>query len=549
MDTTNMKYGNYVAKVMQRMVQRTVAMKNSYLLPELLAYVLTTEPNVHNILAKYIDVETAQKELLSYLSDCPTLKDGDKVMESEFYKTMMEQIVENANQLNHKTIMLSDVFTGMIELNGSFVECILSDVKDVKTFLREVDDLELHYHNESLLFVEPELTSSQGQPVPPTTTSTQTTTSNNGKKSIPFTTYLNDIETPPVIGRQDVIERTIQILARANKNNPIHVGEPGVGKTTIVDGLVKMIKDGTVPDCLKNAKVYSLNVGEIIAGTQFRGDLEKRVNNVLTLLSKEENPILYIDEIHNIVGGGTSSDSMNISGLLKPYLTTGKIKFIGATTNDEFKKIFSKDKAIARRFQKIVVNEPSVSETIEILKGLKEYYENFHHVTYKDDAIIAAVELSAKYVTDRCLPDKAIDLMDEAGAYLRTYGTGNVVKKTLIEDVLSKTCNIPKVTVEKDEVSKLKILDKEIKKNLFGQDEAVNKIVDAIKISRAGLMDENKPIASLLMVGPTGVGKTELAKTLANTLGIGFVKFDMSEYMDKTSVNKLIGASAGYVGY
>lgn len=552
---TEIKFGKYMGTIVGRMVQRTMSFHDSFLTPELLAYVMMSENKMNNVFGKYFNVRSAQMELLSYIDEnVPKLNGTQKVTESEFYKNMITHAIQIAKDENHEEIKVSDVISAMFDLDESFIACILDDIKNKNGLLKDLDALEDTIGDETLNFTEIATESTlQGfidEAVNKMGIGQMNQKPNmNTQKAMDCITPLNHRELPPIIGREDVIERTVQILARANKNNPIHVGEPGVGKTTVVDGLVKRIDDGEVPDCLKNATVYSLNTGDLMVGTQFRGDLEAKVKRILSELEKDENPILYIDEIHNIMDSGVGSGGMSIASLLKPYLTTGKIKFIGATTEDEFKKIFSKDKAVARRFQKITVNEPSVSETIEILKGLKKYYEDFHHVTYKDDAIIAAAELSAKYVNDRYLPDKAIDLIDEAGAYLRTYGKGTTVKKSLIEDVLSKTCNIPKVTVENDEVSKLKVLDKEIKSNLFGQDKAVDDIVKAIKISRAGLMDDNKPIASLLMVGPTGVGKTELAKTLASTLGIGFVKFDMSEYMDKTSVNKLIGASAGYVGY
>lgn len=370
-----------------------------------------------------------------------------------------------------------------------------------------------------------------------------------------YVTLLNDKveEMEPLIGREKELERTIQILCRKYKNNPIHVGEAGVGKTSITYGLIKLINKGEVPDRLKDAKVYALDMGTLIAGTQFRGDFEKKFKKVMDGLLKEDKPIVYIDEIHNIVGAGASNGgTLDASNMLKPYLTDGKIRVIGATTYDEYNKYFSKSKSLLRRFQKIDILEPSVSETVEILNGLKKYYEDYHNVKYTKNTIEYAVALSDKYINDRALPDKAIDLIDEAGAYRVMHPINKKVQtvdKKLIEEVLSKTCNIPKETVESDEIKKIAALDKNLKDKVFGQNNAVNEVVNAIKLSRAGLNEDNKPIASLLFVGPTGVGKTEIARTLAEILDVKLIRFDMSEYIEKHSVAKLIGSPAGYVGY
>ena len=354
----------------------------------------------------------------------------------------------------------------------------------------------------------------------------------------------------PLVGRDYEINRTCQILSRKTKNNPVHVGEPGVGKTAITLGLAKRINEGSVPEHLKNATVYELDLGGAIAGSKYRGEFEDRLKSVLKGIEKDENPILYIDEIHTIVGAGASEGSMDASNLLKPYLTSGKIKFIGATTRDEYQKYMEKDKALARRFQPIVVDEPSRDEAVEILKGISTYYEEFHGVTYCEDAIEAAVDLSIKHVHDRFLPDKAIDVIDEAGAAFACEGkAGAEVSVQDIEKVISKICKIPLKTIADDEISRLKTLESDLKSEVFGQDEAAESVSMAVKLSRAGLSDETKPIASFLFVGPTGVGKTEEAKVLAKNMGVELVRFDMSEYMEKHTVSKLIGAPAGYVGY
>lgn len=357
----------------------------------------------------------------------------------------------------------------------------------------------------------------------------------------------------PLIGRKDIIDRTIQILCRRTKNNPVHIGEPGVGKTAITMGLAKLIREGKVPDKLKNAKVFSLDVGGLLAGTKYRGDFEERIKQVLDEIKTYDNPIIYIDEIHNIVGAGAlNGSSLDGGNLIKGYLLEGKIRFIGATTYDDYKKYFEKDKALVRRFQVIEVKETSIKESIDILEGLKEGFEAYHNVKYTEEALSAAVNLSSKYMNDKFLPDKAIDIIDEAGAFLdinrRKYKNG-IVDEAVIEEIISKTCHIPKQVVENSEVKSLKILEKELKKNIFGQNLAVEEVTKCVKMSRAGLNDENKPIASMLFVGPTGVGKTEIAKVLSKTLGIDLVRFDMSEYGEKHAAAKLIGSPPGYVGY
>ncbi|WP_373266681.1 ATP-dependent Clp protease ATP-binding subunit ClpA [Hungatella hathewayi] len=357
----------------------------------------------------------------------------------------------------------------------------------------------------------------------------------------------------PLIGREAELERTMQVLCRRQKNNPLHVGEPGVGKTAITYGLAARINEGRVPEKLKNARIYGIDLGSMLAGTQFRGDFEKRLKAVMEELKEEENPILYIDEIHNLVGAGAvNGGSMDASNLLKPYLTDGKLKFIGATTYEEYKKYFSKDKSLVRRFQNIDIKEPTVEETVEILYGLKPYYEKFHHVRYQKGTMEHAASLSKQYINERYLPDKAIDLIDEAGAYLELHPKNKkiqVVDKKLVEEVLAKICRIPKQTVETEERQKLARLERELKGRVFGQEAAVDQLTNAIKLSKAGLSEENKPVGSLLFVGPTGVGKTELAKSVAEVLGIRLVRFDMSEYAEKHTVAKLIGSPAGYVGY
>ncbi len=355
----------------------------------------------------------------------------------------------------------------------------------------------------------------------------------------------------PVIGREREINMAIQVLARKKKNNVIFVGEPGVGKTAIVEGLALKISKGEVPDFLKDSQIYSLDMGGMIAGTQFRGDFESRLKGVVKELINKKNVILFIDEIHTVVGAGSSTgNSMDASNILKPYLNSGEIHCIGATTYDEYRKFFDKDRALSRRFQKIDVPEPSVEETYKILSGLKKFYENFHGVKYSNKSLRVAVELSAKFINDRHLPDKAIDVIDEVGARIKISGrTNKLVTSKDIEEIVSKMARIPAKSVSLSETNRLMNLEKELKKLIFGQDKAIDVLVSAIKRSRAGLTNQTSPIGSFLFVGPTGVGKTEVAKQLANILGINFLRFDMSEYMEKHTVSRLIGAPPGYVGF
>ncbi len=357
----------------------------------------------------------------------------------------------------------------------------------------------------------------------------------------------------PLIGREDELERTMQILCRKDKNNPMHIGEPGVGKTAITYGLARLINEDNVPQPLRNARIFALDLGSLLAGTQYRGDFEKRFKHVMDSILEEENPIVYIDEIHNIVGAGAvNGGSFDISNMLKPYLADGRIRFIGATTYEEYKKHFEKSKSLVRRFQNIDIQEPTVADTVKILEGLRENYECYHDVKYEKGVFEYAAEMASKYINERFLPDKAIDLIDEAGAYRRMHPIdrkSQKVNKALIYEIIAKTCNIPKQTVESDETQTLATLEERMKKRIYGQNEALSQVVNAVKFSRAGLLEEGKPLASLLFVGPTGVGKTEIARSLADELGIRLIRFDMSEYEEKHAVAKLIGAPAGYVGY
>ena len=372
-----------------------------------------------------------------------------------------------------------------------------------------------------------------------------------------FASNLNELamegKIDPLIGRREEVERTIQILCRRRKNNPLYVGEAGVGKTALAEGLAKLIVDGDVPDVLLSSTIYSLDLGALVAGTKYRGDFEKRLKGVLSQLRKEPGAVLFIDEIHTIIGAGAASGGvMDASNLIKPMLASGELKCIGSTTYQEYRGIFEKDRALARRFQKIDVDEPTVDEAFSILKGLKSRFEEHHEVKYSARALRAAVDLSSRYINDRFLPDKAIDVIDEAGANQRLLPPSRR-KKTIsvgdIETIISKIARIPAKTVSAEDKDALKTLERDLKMVVYGQDEAIETMAGAIKMSRSGLGNEQKPIGSFLFAGPTGVGKTEVTRQLGLIMGIELIRFDMSEYMERHTVSRLIGAPPGYVGF
>lgn len=358
----------------------------------------------------------------------------------------------------------------------------------------------------------------------------------------------------PLIGREAELERTMQVLCRKDKNNPLHVGEPGVGKTALIYGLTALIERGAVPERLRGARVYMMDMGTMVAGTQFRGDFEKRIKMVMEGLAQEGNAILCIDEIHNLIGAGRNGDaSLDASNMLKPYLESGAIRFIGSTTYDEYNRYIAKQKSLVRRFQQIDIAEPSVDDAIRIVEGLRPSYEKFHGVKYAAGVVEFAVRSAAKHIRDRFLPDKAIDLIDEAGAYRETHPLTTQKRQTvdrrLVTDILARVCKIDAEALKEQSNDALRTLEGDIKKEIFGQDEAVARVVEAVQMSKAGLADDTKPMASLLFVGPTGVGKTEVARVLSERMGMKLVRFDMSEYAEKHAVAKLIGSPAGYVGY
>jgi len=379
------------------------------------------------------------------------------------------------------------------------------------------------------------------------------------KKSSPLEAYTVNLidraakgKLDPLIGRELELERTMQVLCRRRKNNPIFVGDPGVGKTAMAEGLAQKIWEGEVPDLLKEVRIYSLDLGGMLAGSKFRGDFEQRLKGVVAELKKRKNAIMFIDEIHTIVGAGaTSSGSMDASNILKPFLSTGELRCIGSTTYEEYKNHFEKDRALSRRFEKIDILEPPVKESVKILKGLRSRYEEHHEIEYTEAALKAACELSAKYINDRFLPDKAIDVIDEAGAAIRLSGAANRKKihPSDIEKIVAKIARVPAVNVSTPDKAKLENLGGQLREVVFGQDDAIDALVTAIKRSRAGLGQPEKPVGSFLFTGPTGVGKTEVARQVASLLDVEFMRYDMSEYMEKHAVARLIGAPPGYIGF
>lgn len=500
------------------------------------------------------DVEGLKKDLIKYFNENINTIDKGEPFETIGIQNIITSAGEHVLAAEKNTIKLGDIFVSIYDEKQGYASYFLKkqgiDRIDILNYITHgIAEIGLEdFKDEFYLEEEYEDGDDFSEPL-------NETKLNSLLKdfTVELTEKAKNEEIDPLIGREDILDRTIQVLSRRHKNNPIHVGEPGVGKTAITEGLAQLIVENKVPKLLQNSKIYSLDMGAMIAGTKYRGDFEERIKKVLNKIEKEEKSIVYIDEIHTIVGAGSvSGGSMDASNILKPFLTKGKIRFIGSTTYDEYKKIFEKDKALSRRFQKIEVSEPSIEDAYSILIGLKEHYEKFHNVKYKEEALRAAVELSSKYINDRYLPDKAIDVMDEVGAYVRLHAEDEntvTIESKHIEKIISSMAKIPEQSVSTNEMEMLKNLNTDLKQSIFGQDEAVETVVRAIKKSRAGFNDENKTVANLLFVGPTGVGKTEICKQLAKALNIPLVRFDMSEYQEKHSVARLIGAPPGYVGY
>ena len=525
--------------------------RHEFIMPEHLLLALLEEFNFNAAVNIFYSPYQLEDRIKEYLEGVESLPEGTEYVPetSAQMGKVIELAVEQVNSSSAKALDIPHLTRGILALEDSWAAYLLKDCLYGK---------EANFMSQLINFCDfdDELEEKGEQ---------------SGDKAAwkKLVTCMNDLykEQNPLIGREQELQRTIQVLCRRDKNNPLHVGEPGVGKTALVWGLARMIEEGRVPERLKGCRIYQLDMGTLLAGTQYRGDFENRIKMIMDgVAAEQDNPaepvanIVYIDEIHTMVGAGATSDSaMDASNMLKPYLEAGTIRFIGSTTYEEYNRYFSRSKGIVRRFQQIDIPEPTVDEAKHILRQLQPRYEEFHHVKYDDEAIDFAIEASAKYVNDRFLPDKAIDLIDEAGASFEVRGgmadvgclMADVrVTKADIADVLAKTCKVDAMAVaEDDDYQRLESLAPRMLSQIYGQDEAIRQVVESVQMSRAGLLDDNKPLASLLFVGPTGVGKTEVARVLAKELGIELIRFDMSEYTEKHTVAKLIGSPAGYVGY
>lgn len=525
-----------VGKLLKKAMECCQEHRNEFVLPEHLLLAMLSEDNFVHVLNSFYRPDLLTDSLFRKLIEMETVPEGidyepeASVQLGKVLDVACQQVLNSSA----KSLDIPHLVLGILQQEESWACYLLKEALEDKTsnFLSQLISA---YEYED--FLEEDVNEYK--------------TDEAWKQLV---TCMNDLyeKQNPLIGREQELKRTIQVLCRRDKNNPLHVGEPGVGKTALVWGLTRMIEEGQVPERLKGSRIYQLDMGTLLAGTQYRGDFENRIKQIMDGVQEESgNNIVYIDEIHTLVGAGaTGEGAMDASNMLKPYLEGGNIRFIGSTTYEEYNRHFARSKGMIRRFQQIDIAEPSVEETKHILQQLQPRYEKFHHVKYDDEAITFAVEASAKHVNDKFLPDKAIDLIDEAGAAMEIEKQTSTIGKKEIADVLAKTCKVDALSVaEEDDYQRLESLAPRMLSQIYGQDEAIRQVVESVQMSRAGLLDENKPLASLLFVGPTGVGKTEVAKVLAKELGIELVRFDMSEYTEKHTVAKLIGSPAGYVGY
>lgn len=535
------------SKSMERVLQLAVNiannMRHEYIMPEHLLMALLKQDDYQTALSRCdVDAMELMNEVTEWLGKQEQRADLFAMpMPSAQFSDTLRHALRYAVEGHYASLTETAYSAGILSLEESQAAYILGSAVegDEKFFL---DTLEIVFCDET----PADYSSINGSPKQQ---------EKDGKSWLSLVADISELAKThtPIIGREKELSRTIEILCRMEKNNPLHVGDPGVGKTAIIYGLANMINNGRVPERLLNKKIYGINLSRLLAGAQYRGDFEKRLTTVLDG-AMESGAILYIDEIHNIMGAGKGGDGgPDASNIMKPYLESGKVHFIGATTHEEYNRKMAKDRAIMRRFQMIDIKEPSVEETIQIIKGLQPSLQKFHNVIYHKDAIDYAVRASQKHISDRRLPDKAIDLLDEAGAYLEVHKDLMVSKpyvtKALINEILMKNLKIEANVLKENNNSVLSCLGNNIKDRIFGQDNAVEKVTEAILMAKAGLSEDDKPLASLLFVGPTGVGKTEIAKVLAKELGVELVRFDMSEYTEKHTVAKLIGSPAGYVGY
>jgi ATP-dependent Clp protease ATP-binding subunit ClpA len=524
--------------------------RHEFMTVEHLLLAIVDTPKVREILrACGADVVRLRKDLKDFIDQTtPRLKDEDdrEVQPTLGFQRVLQRAVFHVQSSGKKEVTTANVLVAIFSEKHSHAAYLLS-MQDVA----RLDVVNYIAHGLSKIAEDrPEKDES-------VTPSESERDGEGGTALEKYTTNLNKVASEgridPLIGRRIEIERTVEILCRRRKNNPLYVGEAGVGKTAIVEGLARMIVEGNVPDVLADSTVFSLDMGALIAGTKYRGDFEKRLKGVLSELKKTPGSILFIDEIHTVIGAGAASGGvMDASNLIKPALANGELRCIGSTTYAEYRGIFEKDHALARRFQKVDIVEPSVAETIEILRGLRSRFEDHHGIKYADDALVSAAELAARHINDRQLPDKAIDVIDEAGARLRLRPEGereSTVTTPMIEDVVARIARIPAKNVSKSDRDVLRNLERNLKLVIYGQDSAVETLAASIKMSRSGLGDQRKPVGSFLFAGPTGVGKTEVTRQLAIALGVELIRFDMSEYMERHTVSRLIGAPPGYVGF
>ena len=515
-------------------------LRNEFVMPEHLLLALVEDSNFNSALAAYCSPLTFANKIEDFLDDIEVVPQDIEYHPELSIQTgqVIDNAIKHVENSGAESIDIPHLVKGLLELkDDSWASYFLKDSigDNEQYFMKELID---YCEYDDMIFDE----NIDDEAKSPKSSWKQLVTCMND----------NYLKHNPLIGRDNELKRTIQVLCRCDKNNPLHVGEPGVGKTALVWGLTRLIEENKVPKRLQGSKIYQLDMGTLLAGTQYRGDFEKRIKQIMDGVQGEsDNNIVYIDEIHTLVGAGAIGDgAMDASNMLKPYLESGKIRFIGSTTYEEYNRHFSRSKGLIRRFQQIDITEPSIDEAKNIIMQLKPRYEDFHGVKYTDDAISFAVEASAKHINDRFLPDKAIDLIDEAGAAMEIEENAKTIGKKEIADVLSKTCKVEALSeAEDDDYRQLERLADRMLSQIYGQDEAIRQVVESVQMSRAGLLDDNKPLASLLFVGPTGVGKTEVARVLSKELGIPLTRFDMSEYTEKHTVAKLIGSPAGYVGY
>jgi len=523
--------------------------RHEYLTVEHLLLAILNTPKVREVLrACGADLTKLKQELKDHLDQSTTrFEEGEQreVQPTLGFQRVLQRAVFHVQSSGKKEVGVTNVLVAIFSEKQSHAVYLLN-----RQHVMRLDVVNYISHGLSKIAEEkPEKEE--------TATEAERDPEGGGSALEKYTTNLNrmaqDGRIDPLIGRKLEVERTIEILCRRRKNNPLYVGEAGVGKTAIAEGLARLIVEGKVPEVLTDCTIYALDMGALIAGTKYRGDFEKRLKGVITELKKQPGAILFIDEIHTVIGAGAASGGvMDASNLIKPVLTNGEIRCIGSTTYQEYRGIFEKDHALARRFQKIDVVEPSVAETIEILQGLKSRFEEHHAIKYADDALRAAAELAARHINERHLPDKAIDVVDEAGARLRLKPVAereNTVEVRHIEDVVARMARIPAKSVSTSDREVLKSLERNLKLVIFGQDRAIEALGAAIKMARSGLGDQRKPVGSFLFAGPTGVGKTEVTRQLAIAMGVEFLRFDMSEYMERHTVSRLIGAPPGYVGF